>query len=419
MGKNHNYEVFAQQGTQRQYRIKNGRLILAEETGLSGESVRVFDSAYKKMFSTTRSRINADAAAKKLGQYERDICLFSRTEKEGRVRAAAPDAQMSEALKELSDAAAPMQCSIVSAESQKEIYDAERGERKFCGVEKYAFWSVENERDSVLNRQLFGIFSFDRLEEYRQKIRQEKERLLLPLQEEEAGGSVSVLFAQETAGYLFHELIGHCFEAAKTVQCDYFQDAYKKRLTDYPLNAWDDNFARGAPVACDDEGTKKVCTQLLSQGRSAALLTDKSHRPAAFGLSGNCRRNSIYFYPETRMYRIRVEAGKKSMEELLPSVRHALVVTHVHRGGFEHRSGIVSLYAYADAEIIDGAPYPRRMYLMIRDRLENFFRGICAMTNESKWSGIYCVSSSGPLYTEAEAPAVLINNIHIERKWLI
>lgn len=419
MGKSRNCEVFIQDGRYCRYCMQNGEIIVAEETDLSGISVRMLDTVHKKMFSTTRAGINVEAIAKKLEEYDRNVCLINKTERDQRVKKARIDTEAVEWLRDFSLLTAPLYTSFVFWESQKEIFDFKNNKRRFCSHEKYAFWNVENDKDDVLNRMIFDTFLPERQMEYRQRILREKERLLLPLREVETDGCSDILFEGKAAGYLYHEIVGHCFEADKAVKSACFSGNYVKRLTDYPIDAWDDNFELGAPVICDDEGTKKTSAQIISKGCASGLLTDRNCKPEPLGLTGNCRRSSIYFYPETRMYRIKVQGEKENIEPVEKRVQHALVITHIHRGSYEHRTGMVSLYAYVDKVIMDGVLYPKRMYIIVKDKIENYFKGICAMSDKTESVGIYCVSNSGELYTESEAPSTLINGLHIERKWLL
>ena len=75
------------------------------------------------------------------------------------------------------------------------------------------------------------------------------------------------------------------------------------------------------------------------------------------------------------------------------------------------------MLAHVSAEIIEGGMYAREMYIVIKDYIGNYFKGICAISNREINIGIHCVSNSGPLYTEAQAADTLIRNFHIERMY--
>ena len=413
-----NYEVFFQEGKCICCCAKDGRVMSATETTLCGNAVREISPIYKKMLSTTQTNINIESAIKKLGQYDRDIHLINKDEKKSCTKEAKLNSDVLAALCEMSTIASTLECSLLIVESQKGIYNYEQREFVQCNKESYAFWSIQNREDIVWKRNISGMFSFEYVVKYREKITQEKEWLTESLHEIGEAGYRNILFMGGASCGLYHEIIGHALEAVRAVKRECIKGDYRKKLVNYPLNVYDDVLRLGYEIGFDDEGTRKKSTQLMSDGNTKTLLTDKSHCPDGMELTGNGRRNSVFFFPETRMYRLRVQAGEQIVDELVHNIDNALVVTDIYMGNVEHETGIVQLYANVEGEIIDGKLYTKKMNILIRDNIFHFYEGVYAISNTLHFKGIHCVSGSGPLYTEAETPDTLINHIYIERTWI-
>lgn len=196
-------------------------------------------------------------------------------------------------------------------------------------------------------------------------------------------------------------------------------DIICKQITHYPLCVYDSNFGMHEPVIMDDEGTRKYQSRIIFNGVAESLLTDSNNRCGKSELSGNCRRESIYKYPEPRMHLLKIKQGFRNIDEIKKSINHELVVQDVFNAKLDHRSGIVRLYAYINCEIIDGVSISKRIYAIIQDKIENFFYGLHALSDTTNLVQLYCNSSSGYLYTESESPDALFNNIYIERMWSI
>lgn len=422
MNKNPEYEVFTQHGKCYYCNAKNGEITSVIEENLSGIAIREINSKYKKMLSSAHAVADINSIKRKLQQYERSVHLVNESEKKGQWKVSKLDKSTEDLCREISLAAAPLNCSFVFRSSQKEVCCLEKNDRSIlCYEENHAFWTVENSQDKILNRLLAGTFIPERSKECIYGIQSEKESLIAPLNKIEGSLQADILFINDASCALYHEILGHVFEAEKAVRLENIDIYSGKRLMHCSINAYDEPFSSmcSSVIQPDDEGTIKQSTQIVSEGCPKTLLTDRYCCPPDMELTGNCRRTSVYFFPESRMFKIRIEPGREDTVEMMHSIRRAFVVSRLHRGNMEHKSGIVCLYAYVCGEIVEGIYYPRRMFILIQDKIINFYTGIQQISNNVSLMGIHCVSGSGPLYTEAEAPDTLIRDIHIENSWVL
>lgn len=170
-------------------------------------------------------------------------------------------------------------------------------------------------------------------------------------------GTMPVVFASPSGGFLLHEVCGHLLEADHVVRGDSpFVSCRGKEIASPLLTLVDDGSIEGmrGSLRYDDEGVPARRTPLILKGTLVGFLSDRLTAFATDGISsGNGRRQTYRDAPMPRMTNLVIDPGAQSPEEILRSTARGLLVTRLARGRVDPSSGRFAL-AVEEGHRIEG-----------------------------------------------------------------
>jgi TldD protein len=171
-------------------------------------------------------------------------------------------------------------------------------------------------------------------------------------------GEMPVVFAPGDTGVLFHEAIGHGFEAdfnrkKTSIYCTMMgQKVAEPLVTIVDDGTWPG--ARGS-INFDDEGSPSQRTVLVEGGILKSYMHDRiSARHYGLSSTGNGRRESYEYYPVPRMRNTYILPGPNKPQEIVESVKKGIYIQQVSNGQVNIGQGDFAFYVSQGRLIEDG-----------------------------------------------------------------
>ncbi len=171
-------------------------------------------------------------------------------------------------------------------------------------------------------------------------------------------GTMPVVFASPSGGFLLHEVCGHLLEADHVLRGDSpFVASRGEAIAAPALTLVDDGSIEGlrGSLRYDDEGIPARRTPLILEGTLVGLISDRQTAFATDGISsGNGRRQSYRDAPMPRMTNLVIEPGGRDPEEILADTRDGLLVKRLSRGRVDPSTGRFALAVEEGYRIASG-----------------------------------------------------------------
>lgn len=221
-------------------------------------------------------------------------------------------------------------------------------------------------------------------------------------------GEMPVVFAPGDTGVLFHEAIGHGFEAdfnrkKTSIYCTMMrQKVAEPFVTIVDDGTW--KSARGS-INFDDEGTASQRTVLVENGILKSYMHDRiSARYYGLSSTGNGRRESYEHYPVPRMRNTYILPGPNKPQEIVENVKKGIYVQQVSNGAVNIGQGDFAFYVsqgrliengklgafIKDVNIMGNGPKMLRDVTMVADDLELGWGGLSTCGKEGQGVPIDC-----------------------------
>lgn len=412
------YELFRQEGYSTNL-IHDGDAVIASSYDYSGTSIRELGVGLKKMISINAVKnVDFTEMVKKLMLHDRNVHI-SNTKSHKQLDSIIMDTDLKECFWEVVRQSEGSNVTVTMAFLR---YDAEISSNvdTVNAVQKkheHALLTLEDNFDPQNSRYIIDFSKAVSCNDIAKEVtgindviarRRELIKTSMP-------GAYTLVFRRGLGGIIYHEVVGHQFEISKSCS-RYAPVKFGKHfllctpnlsITDVPL---------GLPGGCayDDEGTRKSETLLIRDGYIGSPLTDKFHleKNQSFQLTGNGRRESYLYYPESRMYKLCVKKGEHSEGNILSSVENGFYVEHISYAYCSHKTGAVECLVSNARVIKEGCITNVYVTFVIDDCASKFFNVKMIGNHEQLLPG-YCVSASGGLYVEHESPMLCIENINI------
>ena len=203
-------------------------------------------------------------------------------------------------------------------------------------------------------RSDYGMFSDDLLREYAQRaVHQASTNLDAKAA---PAGTMTVVLGSGWPGILLHEAIGHGLEGDFNRKgSSAFSGRIGQRVAAKGVTVVDDGTLSGrrGSLTIDDEGTPTARTTLIEDGILVSYMQD-THNARLMGVAptGNGRRESFAHLPLPRMTNTVMEAGDKSPEEIIASVKKGLYAVNFGGGQVDITSGKF-VFSTAEAWMIE------------------------------------------------------------------
>lgn len=149
-------------------------------------------------------------------------------------------------------------------------------------------------------------------------------------------GKYTVIFAPIATGVFTHESFGHKSEADFMVGDETMMKEWTigKKVGNDNLSIVDTGNIPGSGfIPFDDEGTKASKTYLIKKGiLSGRLHSSVTAESLKENPTGNARALNFEFEPIVRMTSTYIEAGDKTIEELISEVKEGILVEEINHG---------------------------------------------------------------------------------------
>jgi len=221
-------------------------------------------------------------------------------------------------------------------------------------------------------------------------------------------GEMPVVFAPGDTGVLFHEAIGHGFEAdfnrkKTSIYCTMMgQKVAEPFVTIVDDGTW--TSARGS-INFDDEGSPSQRTVLVENGILKSYMHDRiSARHYGLSSTGNGRRESYAHYPVPRMRNTYILPGPSKPQEIIESVKKGIYIQQVSNGQVNVGQGDFAFYVsqgrliedgklgapIKDVNIMGNGPKMLQDVAMVADDLQLGWDGLSACGKEGQLVPIDC-----------------------------
>jgi TldD protein len=175
-------------------------------------------------------------------------------------------------------------------------------------------------------------------------------------------GEKVVVLGNGFGGVILHEGVGHNVEAEQDTRRQYMKLNFQ--VGSSIVNAVDDATVPGlmGSFGVDDEGTPAQRTTIIKDGRIAGYLTDR-HSSTNLGLplltarsTGNGRRHSFAWVPQTRMSNTFILPGDSTVEDLIRSTPRGVYAKRLGGGQVnpvtkEFLFGVLEAYLIEDGRV--------------------------------------------------------------------
>ena len=201
-------------------------------------------------------------------------------------------------------------------------------------------------------------------------------------------GTMPVIFASPSGGFLLHEICGHLLEADHILRGDSpFVAARGEAIAPASLTLADDGSIRGmrGSLLYDDEGIPARRTPLILEGTLVGFLSDRLTSWATQGIStGNGRRQSYRDAPMPRMTNLVIEPGSAHPDDILKETKSGLFVTRLGRGRVDPATGRFALAVEEGYRIVSGKIDAPVRGAVLHGRAADLLMAIDAIGNDPK-----------------------------------
>ncbi len=175
-------------------------------------------------------------------------------------------------------------------------------------------------------------------------------------------GNMDVVLGPGWPGVLLHEAVGHGLEGDFNRKgTSVFAGRIGEQVASKGVTVVDDGTLgeRRGSLNIDDEGTPTNCTTLIEDGRLVGYMQDK-HNARLMGVkaTGNGRRQSYAHTTMPRMTNTYMQAGEKTPEEILSSVKNGLYAVNFGGGQVDITSGKF-VFGTSEAYLIENGKVTR------------------------------------------------------------
>lgn len=228
-------------------------------------------------------------------------------------------------------------------------------------------------------------------------------------------GTMPVVIGNAAGGVIFHEAVGHLLETTSVAKkASVLTDRLGDRIASPAVTYVDDGTIPHAwgSSEFDDEGMPTERTVLIQRGvltnymvdRLGALLT-------GYRRTGSGRRQDYTFAPTSRMRNTYVEAGDRTVDDLIAGVDRGLYAKvirggQVRPGSGEYNFGVHEAYVVRGGRLAE----PVRGAMLVGKGPETLMRVVAVATDLGRESGM-CGSLSGSLPVEVGQPHLLVSEI--------
>ena len=199
-------------------------------------------------------------------------------------------------------------------------------------------------------------------------------------------GTMPVIFASPSGGFLLHEICGHLLEADHILRGDSpFVASRGEAIAPATLTLADDGSMAGmrGSLLYDDEGVAARRTPLILQGTLVGFLSDRLTSFATQGIStGNGRRQSYRDTPMPRMTNLVIEPGPSHPDEILAGTASGLFVTRLGRGRVDPATGRFALAVEEGYRVVAGRVDAPVRGAVLRGRAADLLLAIDAIGND-------------------------------------
>jgi PmbA protein len=153
---------------------------------------------------------------------------------------------------------------------------------------------------------------------------------------------------------------------------------------------------KAGPFSCpfDDEGTPTRSITFIDRGELQLFYTDRTTgKSLGSGTTGNGFRSGLGSYPTPGLFNLLVEPGKKSLDELIASIDHGLILDQMLGGG-AGISGEFSVNVDLGYRIEKGQIVGRVKDTMVAGSVYTALKNLVELGNDAEWNGSCHTSSA-------------------------
>jgi TldD protein len=233
-------------------------------------------------------------------------------------------------------------------------------------------------------------------------------------------GEIPVVFAPGSPGVLFHEAVGHGFEADfNRKKTSIYSTMMGQKVAEPMVTVVDDGTwpnARGS-INFDDEGTPSQKTAIVENGILKSYLHDRiSAKYYGLSSTGNGRRESYAHYPIPRMRNTYILPGPNKPQEIIESVKKGIYIQDVSNGQTTIGQGDFAFYVSQGRLIEDGKLGAPIKDVNIMGNGPKLLKDITMVADDLKlsWSGVSTCGKDGQLVPiDAGMPTVLVRSLTV------
>jgi TldD protein len=233
-------------------------------------------------------------------------------------------------------------------------------------------------------------------------------------------GEIPVVFAPGFPGVLFHEAVGHGFEADfNRKKTSIYSTMMGQKVAEPMVTVVDDGTwpnARGS-INFDDEGTPSQKTAIVENGILKSYLHDRiSAKYYGLSSTGNGRRENYANYPIPRMRNTYILPGPNKPQEIIESVKKGIYIQDVSNGQVNIGQGDFAFYVSQGRLIEDGKLGAPIKDVNIMGNGPKLLRDITMVADDLKlgWSGTSTCGKDGQLVpVDAGMPTVMVRSLTV------
>jgi TldD protein len=233
-------------------------------------------------------------------------------------------------------------------------------------------------------------------------------------------GEMPVVFAPGSPGVLFHEAVGHGFEAdfnrkKTSIYCTMMgQKVAEPMVTVVDDGTWPN--ARGS-INFDDEGTPGQKTAIVEKGILKSYLCDRiSAKYYGVPSTGNGRRENYQNYPIPRMRNTYILPGPNKHQEIIESVKKGIYIQDVSNGQVNIGQGDFAFYVSQGRLIEDGKLGATIKDVNIIGNGPKLLKDITMVADDLQlsWNGLSTCGKDGQLMPiDAGMPTILVRSLTV------
>jgi TldD protein len=233
-------------------------------------------------------------------------------------------------------------------------------------------------------------------------------------------GEIPVVFAPGSPGVLFHEAVGHGFEADfNRKKTSIYSTMMGQKVAEPMVTVVDDGTwpnARGS-INFDDEGTPGQKTAIVENGILKSYLHDRiSAKHYGLSSTGNGRRENYANYPIPRMRNTYILPGPNKPQEIIESVKKGIYIQDVSNGQVNIGQGDFAFYVSQGRLIEDGKLGATIKDVNIMGNGPKLLQDITMVADDLNlsWSGLSTCGKEGQsVPIDAGTPTMLVRSLTI------